>query len=333
MSSGLIAVRDFVYGLEGQGKDWHGQTVEKVGPLTRDMFPEMEEQEIVTKGGIALPWKILVTKDDNQPCGRPFKDSFGYLLPSVVWGKIEEALEGTDYTVERIGMLWDRSFWFVGVQLDALKEVSRDGELYRLNFSGGLDGDASPQGELSHIRPVCWNTISASRRAGEYLFKIRQTSHSKDRLENAKNEVEKAVGLATIFNKTLAKLGEQECSVDFARYAYAGEVARAGGDFAMGKTKKGEVRENRSRNTVDELVELFKFGDGNSGETRLDLLNGFTQMHTRGRKESKKNVWTQIASSEFGTGADRKVSFLDAIVDEADFTMLVDEGKEALATK
>jgi hypothetical protein len=297
------------------------------------MFPEMEEQEVMTKGGVILPYKILIAKDDGQPCGPCFNPkSFGYILPSVAWGMVEEALLGTDYTVERIGMLWNRSFWFVSVSLDELKAIAKKGENFQLNFSGGLDGNASPQGELSHIRAVCWNTISASRRTGEYLFKIRQTSHSHDKLADAKAEVEKAVGMATLFNKTIEQLANTACSVDTARFAYAGEIARHGGDFRITKTKKGEERENRSRNTVVELVNLFENGDGNNGESMADLLNGFTQLHTRGRKETKKNIWTQVASSEFGTAADRKADFLNVICDTGDFELMVGEGKEALAT-
>lgn len=336
MSHGIISIRDFVYGLEGQGKDWHGLTQERQGPLTPQLFPEFQERELFyfdDDGNKNLHSdKILITKDDGKACGKPFNPkSFGYILPQVAWGMIEQALEGTNYTIERVGMLWDRSFWFVSVSLDELKEIARKGEAFQLNFSGGLDGNDSPQGELSHIRAVCWNTISASRRSGEYLFKIRQTSHSHDKLEDAKSEVEKAVGLAALFNKTLAQLESQECSVDIARFAYAGEIARHNGDFTVTKTKGGENRENRSRNTVNELVSLFQSGDGNNGETMADLLNGFTQLHTRGRKETKKNIWTQVASSEFGTAADRKAEFLTVLTDDKDFGMMVEEGREVLA--
>jgi hypothetical protein len=333
MSHGIINTRDFVYGLQGQGTDWHGLTQERQGPLTPQLFPLMEEEEIITRSGVVLPWKVLTSKDDSQPCGIPFNPkSFGYILPQVAWGMIEQALSGTHYTVERMGMLWDRSFWFVSVSLDELKEIARQGEAYQLNFSGGLDGNDSPQGELSHIRAVCWNTISASRRSGEYMFKIRQTSHSHDKLADAKSEVEKTVGLAALFNKTLAQLEAQKCTVDVARHAYAGDVARHGGDFRITKTKSGVNRENRSRNTVDELVSLFESGKGNSGETRADLLNGMTELMTRGRKDSKKNIWTTVASSEFGGNANRKATFLNYLTDEDEFSSLIEEGKEALAT-
>lgn len=333
MSSGLTNKRDFVYGLVGQGTDWHGLTQEK-DKLTKEMFPTCHEEQVQTENGIVLPFKVLIADDDKQPMGPCFNPkTFGYILPARAQEMIEAALSGTHYTIERMGMLWDRSFWFVSIALDELKAIARPGENFQLNFSGGLDGNNSPQGELSHIRAVCWNTISASRRTGEYLFKIRQTINSGDRLEEAKAEVEKAVGMATVFNKTLTQLEETECKIDIARYAYAGDIARRGGDFKISVSKKtGEEKENRSRNTVDELVNLFQSGAGNNGATRADLLNGYTQLLTRGRKESKKNIWSQVASSEFGGNADRKAEFLNVLADNDAFCELVEEGKDALAT-
>lgn len=332
MSHGIKNNRDFVFGLNGQGKDWHGLTIE-MPALSRELFPIMGEEVLQTASGKVTPWRVLTAGDDGLPCGNPFNPkSFGYILPQRAWEMVEGALAGTHYKVERMGMLWDRSFWFVSISLDELKAIARDGEAFQLNFSGGLDGNNSPQGELSHIRAVCWNTISASRRSGEYLFKIRQTINSGSRLDEAKDEVEKAVGMAMVFNKTLATLESQECKIDVARYAYAGDVVRHGGDFKISvSSKTGEEKENRSRNTVSELVNLFERGAGNKGETRADVLNGYSEFLTRGRKDSKKNIWSQVASSEFGGNADRKAAFLDCLTDEEDFASLCEDGKAALA--
>jgi len=327
--SHCIEKRDFVYGLEGQGHDWHGLTVEKPGPLTKELFPKFREVGLQTAEGLVIPWRVLVTDDDGQVCGNPFTDSFGYILPGRAWDMVGEALNGTKYTVERVGMLKDRSLWFVSVSLEELKDIARKGEAFRLNFSGGLDGGTSPQGELSHIRVVCWNTLSASRSQGEHLFKVRQTKNSGDKLEEAKKEVEKAVGMATLVNKALTQLEETPCNVDAARYAYAGEVAAHGADFKITFTKAGDKRENRARNTVDAMIGLFNTGQGNRGETKADLLNGFTEYLTHGRKDSKKNIWNTVVSSEFGGNADRKASFFDAVCDDNKFTDLVTAGKEA----
>lgn len=334
-----IFERDFVYGLAGQGKDWHGKTIEHP-ELKKELFPEFTPH-FLTLGDQTTPWQVLVTEDDGKPVGQPFDpDSFGYILPQKAWDMVMESLGGSRFTVERMGLLWDRSFWFVSIHLDEFATVARPGEKFRLNFSGALDGKASPQGELSHIKAVCWNTISASRATGEKLFRIRQSKFSHNRLDAAKADVEKAVGMAEIFNRTLAQMESKPATENVARQAFAGEIARnimrtgAAIDevFVGGKTKSGGRRESRALNQVESLVGLFKAGLGNKGETRADILNGFTEFFTRGGTEdSQRNTMKAIASSEFRGNADRKAEFFNALSDEDSFGELTEIGKNALA--
>lgn len=340
MSSGIVSVRDFVYGLNGQGKDWHKLTVEKP-ELTREMFPGFTP-EFVECRGERLPWQVLLCNDDGKPAGKPFDpDSFGYILPQKAWDMVSEALSGTRYTVERMGMLWNRSFWFVSIALEEFKTVARKGEHFRLNFSGALDGKESPQGELSHIRAVCWNTISASRASGQTLFKVKQSKRSLSKLDAAKADVEKAVGMAEIFNRTLQDLESKPVTQLEARQAFAGEIAKkivkTGKDvsevFATSETAKGNKRESRALNQVDDLLALFQRGDGNKGATRADVLNGFTQYFTRGGADgSQKDAWRAVQSSEFGGNADRKAEFFTAVASEEGFQELREIGKLALAS-
>lgn len=333
MSHGIVeSLRDFVFGIIGQGTDWHGLTIEKPAPLTSDLFPVMEAKTLQIDGK-DTPWQVLCATDDGKPCGDPFNpNTFGYILPQNAWEQVMDALSGTRYTVERVGMLWNRSFWFVSVSLDELKALARPGEHFQLNFSGGLDGSKSPQAELSHIRAVCHNTISLSRATGKCLFKIKQTKNSQGRLESAKAEVEAVCGMASIFNRTLAELESKPCSVADARALFAGEVVVNGGTFKRTTTKTGERRESRAMNAVDSLVALFQRGDGNRGETRADALNAFTQRATRGGDEdSKKSKWTAIASSEFATAATRKANFLNIVANDDRTEETIEIGRNALA--
>ena len=334
MGHGIETTRDFVYGKVGQGSDWHRLTQEKEN-LSPALFPTFEERKLQTDDGILLPdWKCLITTDDNQMCGTPFTSTFGYILPGEVWGMVAESLAGTKYNFERIGMLWNRSNWFISLYLEELAEVSRPGEKFNVVICGGLDRSMSPQASLSHTRVVCANTLQIALKSGEGLFKVRQTGKSKERMKSAQDHVEEMIGMAKVFNATLAGLETKTCSKDTAREAYAGEVARHGGDFSL-SSKEGKIRENRARNTVDELTVLFERGMGNTGQTRADVLNGATQFFTRGRedKKSSKDPMKQFVSSEFGGFARRKSSFLETLTDETEFTKLVSQGREALATK
>ena len=339
MAHGIETTRDFVYGI-GEDRDWHGLTQQKE-KLDASAFPNFEPHFVECQGK-RLPWQVLISDDDQEVCGKPFNpDSFGYILPQKAFGLVTDALAGTNFTVERIGMLWNRSFWFVSVSLDELRAVSREGEAFNLNFSGSLEGKESPQGEVCHFKAVCHNTISLSRAIGKRLFRIRQSKNSFSKLDQAKADVEAAVGMAALFNKTLDSLKSKPATELQARQAFAGEVARTivktqGGDlkeaFATGTTKTGAKRESRALGQVDDLVSLFQSGDGNKGESRADILNGFTQLHTRGgMTDSTKNPWKAIASSEFGNGAERKARFLTTLENEKEFKNLLSDGKAALA--
>lgn len=354
MGHGISTKRDFVWGLIGTEaqKDWHGLTVEKTADEMR--WPEFQEMQL--SGPIVLPdgtekfvhsgFRQLVTMDDLQPVGKPFNpDTFGYILPDKAEKLIREALSGTQYTIERMGMLWDRAFWFASVHLNEFSAVSRAGHRTMLNFSGALDGSGSPEGELSDIRAVCWNTISLSRATGQKLFRVKQSKNSADRLNAIKNDVETACGMIQIFNDTMKNLEETPATENEARCVYAGELARAGARFERTKNLKSEgYRESRAVNVVNDLTALFASGDGNSGKTRADVLNGFTQYFTRGGAEdSKKDVLTAFESSEFQGNATRKAEFFATItrgpvmtgkrVDKpAGWNELLKAGKTALET-
>ena len=334
MSHGIINTRDFVYGCTNE-KDWHGLTIEKPAPLGPELFPIMRPVEVITVDGTKLgrSRSVLIAADDGQMCGEVFNpETFGYILPGNAWNMVAKALAGTNFTVERVGMLWDRSFWFVSIHLDELATIARPGEKFQLNFSGGLDGSKSPQGELSHIRAVCHNTISLSRATGERLFKIKQTSESQGRLDKSAAEVEKACGMAKAFNAALASLESKPATVADARNVFAGEVVARGGNFKTSTNRiSGTQRESRSLNMVNDLVTLFQRGEGNHGATRADILNGFTQRMTRGgAADSDKNPWTAVASSEFGTNAERKAEFVTMLADDARYSRTVEIGAKAL---
>ena len=307
-----ILIRDFVLNGVDSAMDWHKKTIVKGSPLVMTDFPEMTGEDIYTADGRGLvidgkPWRVPVTKDDGLPCGKPYcGDTFTLFTPRQGWQFVSEILAGTGYTVERIGMLWGRSKWFVSAKLNELESVSRKGEAFQLNFSGGIDGTMSPQAELSAIRAVCWNTISLSRLTGKALFKKKLTSGFSSALQAAKSGIEEACGMAAVFNAAMQQAENTPCELQTAREIYMGATVRED----ISKVAKISTT---ARNTVDGLVSLYQRGDGNSGRTMADVVNGFTQYGTRGFETSRKDVWTQLESSEFGGMADRKAEFVKAV--------------------
>ena len=309
--SGLENGRDFQVGLE---QAWHNQTIVKDRIIMEDL-PEIVAEQVYF-GDDFTPIKglfIPVSLDDLKPCGRPFNvDTYSLFTPRAAWSCTHEILSGTGFRVESVGMLSDRTRWFLSIHLSELADVTPAGDKsktkFQLNFSGGLDGSMSPQAELSATRIVCRNTLNISRATGQVLFKSKATKNFKNRLDLAKSEIEKAVGMSRIFAETLSSLNSIPATRDTAKEIYAGFV-----------TPLGEKRmSTRAKNLTGELADLFATGDGNYGRTMGDVLNGFTQARTRGIQGSSKDVWSTFESSETGLFADQKAEF---------FNLLVDSGK------
>ena len=328
MSHGIATSRDFQIALE---MAWHKLT--RIAQPTRDGFPGITPVPLFY-GDDCVPMKfgdneyvVPLADDDKLPVAPPYcKGTYTLFTPREAWDWVSEVLAGTDFNIQSIGMLWNRSFWFMSVHLKELAAMSLgDGResKFQLNFSGGLDRKVSPQCELSNIVAVCHNTISLSRATGTVLFRERATKNFGERLAAAKSEVEKAVGMAAVFAAAMKGLAERPCTKDEAREVFAGYMTPAGATEMSGRTK----------NAVDALADLHVTGKGNRGETEFDMLNALTQYVTHGTDDSKVPLGRRFASSEFGGGADTKADFTRVLTTErgARLPSIVQRGQTLLA--
>jgi hypothetical protein len=326
MASGLYTNRDFHV---AEKMAWHKLT--KIGKPKIEDFPEIITMPLHYNGGKDMvfgnrKFHVPVATDDMLPVAPPFcgetivddtvkgceakdKDKRGtYVLftPREAWQWVSELLAGTQYDVESVGMLWNRSFWFISTNLTELKSLSvGDGRQtdFQLNFSGGLDRTVSPQCELSSIVAVCSNTISLSRSTGKILFHERATKNFTDRLETAKGEIEKAVGMTAVFKAAMDSLANNACNDKRAEEIFAGFI-----------TPQGETKmSTRATNTVKELTSLHRNGIGNSGKSEFDLLNAYTELLTHGSPTAKVSMGRRFVSSEYGNNADSKSEFYNLL--------------------
>jgi len=324
MGHGIDSARDFQIGLE---KAWHGLT-RIVSAIRREMLPEVLRVPLqyTLPDGSVREWQgvtVPVTIDDGMPVGVSSEESYTTFGPRDAWDHVAEVLEGTRYTISSAGMIFNRSRWFLSVDLDELREVSRPGERFHLVWSGGLAKNQSPSCDLSHVRAVCANTVALARESGKGLFTARLTRRFSTRLDAARSEIERAVGMASVFNATLRSLEVTPATVDNARDVYAGELVGAGAD----------LRSTRATNLLDGLVSTFQRGLGNEGRSRADVLNGFTQTFGRGATgvSSTRDPFASWVSSEFGGFSSRKSAFVDAISTQTGWDRLTSTGREALA--
>lgn len=312
MAHGIYVIgRDFQV---AEQMAWHNLTT--LAKPVREHFPELKPMPLFfeNNGQVAAKfgdnqYVIPVALDDMLPVAPPYcLGTYTLFQPRQAWDWVHEVLTGTGFEVSSVGMLWNRSFWFMGVKLQELNSLAigdgRNCDFY-LNFSGGLDKLVSPQAELSSILPVCHNTISLSRMTGEVLFKEKATKNFSARLETAKEEVEKAVGMTAVFKKAMDSLATRKCDENRAKKIFTGYLT---------EEKEREVTKT-TQNRVESLVTLHKGGRGNKGETEFDLLNAFTEWQTRGIEGEKTKVppGKRFASGEFGGNMDNKADFANLL--------------------
>jgi hypothetical protein len=327
---------------------WHKLT--RIAKPTLEHFPEINPFPLHYNGGKDMVYGnrkfvVPIAMDDMLPVAPPYcgetvfdesetghdeKDKRGsYILftPREAWQWVSEVLAGTEYNVESVGMLWNRSFWFISTKLTELQSLKvGDGREtnFQLNFSGGLDRSVSPQCELSSIVAVCHNTISLSRASGKILFHERATKGFTERLDLAKSEVANAVGMTATFKAAMDKLASIPCDTNRAKKIYAGFVT----------PQESKKMSPRAQTIVKNLTFLHANGIANKGKTEFDLLNAYTELFTRGSDESKVPVGRRFASAEFGNNADSKAWFYNTLIndDRTGVELLEARGEELLAT-
>lgn len=307
MAHGIQTQRDFQFGLK---MAWHRLTQVRES-LSGDLFPEIVRVPLTytLPDGEVREWAartVPVSLDDGLPVGTASGESYTLFSPREAMDYLGEVLSGTRYKVESLGMIFDRSRWFVTLDLEELRGIAPAGEAFKLTASGGLDKSQSPMLNLTHVVAVCNNTVQLARN-GRVLFSSKLTKGFSSCLEASKEAVGEVVGMARIWNETLRGLERVPATVDQSRAVYAADLSRAGADLSS----------TRAKGLLDDLVAGFRSGRGNSGRTRLDTLNGYTEVFGQGLvgSTSTRDGWSRWESSEFGGFAKRKETFANTVAE------------------
>jgi hypothetical protein len=318
---------------EGLAQAWHGLTV--IRPdlaldsnfLTEwEIFPREVYVRLEDDGElISLPnVRQLVGSDNNEIIGMPYnKETFRPLTNAEFLGMVREAMTGTEHKLISIGTIRNRGRRFASFSLEALESYKAGGRTFHsfLNYGDGLDKSSALWANTSNIATVCDNTFnmnlfSTERGGAGSLVREKHTAGIIFKLPAISKLIDAAVGVQLEFANAFETLANIPVSKEQAVRIYAGFVAAP--DVTELSTRSGNI--------VDRLAELFVSGRGNRGESRADLFSAVTEYYTHEASGNGKNPTRQFASSEFGTGADRKRVFFDIVQDEDKFARLEDRG-------
>ena len=222
-------------------------------------------------------------------------DTFKPLTNKRFLELLGEGLEGSEGAeLASVGTFGNRAKQFAAFYLGDLKGAGREFKAY-LNAGNGNDQSDALWINTSNICTVCANTYAANKLSKGFIMQVKKTKFSELRIDNAGDLIRDALGVQREFAREFEAMGLVSISESDARAVYA---------YFVGS--KGKALSSRSENVVEELVRLFKHGRGNEGKNVADLFSGITDYWTH---QASKDITKNVASSEFGIGAQRKEQF------------------------
>jgi len=246
---------------------------------------------------------LPLATDDNQPLGNGSVvnlETYTIQTPDEVWNMRDRIVDGVPNTVVSAGSVFNRGRFFISTKLNDLARLKlSDGsevDIF-LNAIGSLDKSLTEQYSLSSTRIVCNNTLMVSFLTDKIKWRFRHSKNMKTELEQDADLLANATEAASLVGDAFNSLLNNQCSVDRARNIYTGLIVSDGQD---------EISK-RAENMIDQHIECFARGQGNVGQTEFDLLNGWTQLKTKGYDDTKKGRWDTFETSEFGAYANQKV--------------------------
>lgn len=313
MSHG-IEKRDKQYGIT---QAWHGLT---------------EVREVITQEEV-FPWKIVLgdsffsyqkvnedgtmstitqehgsnvvplASDDFLPLGTGNAvnpESYTIRTPAELWALRDRILVGVNNTVVSAGTVNNRGKYFISTKLNDLEQIRlQDGTTVELllNSMGATDKTLVEQHSISSTRIVCQNTLMMSFLGDKLKWRFRHSKNMNEHITNSEEAMENAAGASAVVEAAFNSLLNYSCSKDRAEAIYTGLIVSDG----------QECISPRARNMIDQHIQCFESGAGNTGKTEFDLLNGWTELKTKGYADSDKGKWGVFETSEFGAYANQKV--------------------------
>lgn len=340
------------------GKEWHGLavhvpeiTLETVKPL---LFPFVEGEpsvsietgeysedgspvmETIRVEGFKTILADLRGREDLLPGLRRFqplhtpKDSYRVISNLEVWECVQKAIEGLDVKIVTAGTLDNCKKFYVSVDLGGADLKTACGDKFQaiLNFLTSHDGSINMLAKDWMHRVVCANTFGwcAAYEGGAVSVRVPHTKNAGISIDN----------LGTYLNTVIKgrqKIMEAMSYLETVKMSSPSQAAYVAAAYLNGPD--ADEISTRTFNRAVEIRDLSVTGKGNSGKTRADMFNGFTEFFTHhagagGEKADKAKRWS---AATFGAAADHKEAFLSLMMDEEKYGEALQRGEKLFRDK
>lgn len=250
------------------------------------------------------------------------------LLFDCMVSAAKQVLGENNFDIVTVGTLGGYSQFFMSISIkgkDSFTIGSNDVWNKFFNLISSHNGLVASSIMLSMIRIVCMNTVMASISDSEKAGTNQRIEHSKNSLELITPEIFEAnlrewIANSETYKNALEGLKAETMNLDSFRAFSAGVFTE----------EKSDKISTTSFNRVTELESLFVRGKGNSGESRYDALNAWTEYFTSGNGAGKKSGAKKIARANFGRGNDWKNEAFRILSDEQEFDIAIERGERLL---
>lgn len=259
------------------------------------------------------------------------RESYKIITNREVWDCMESAiseLEGQGVKVTTVGTLQNLRKFYISVDLgDGERRTAKGDKIASiLNFRTAHDGSMNLEAGDSHTRIVCMNTFRWSRAyQGAIDVRVPHTKNASIQIKNLGTYLNTVLAGRQKMLDAISYLETLEASPSHAAYVTASYLTESAAD---------EIS-TRTFNRAVEIRDLALSGKGNSGKTRYDVFNGFTEYFTHGHgaggeKATKAKRWSV---SNFGAAAEHKEGFLNLLLNDLDYSEALERGEKLFRDK
>lgn len=327
---------------QGLSMAWHGLTEIKedlslednwlaqwdVKPASLDIVPEdaTELGHTITSG-----FSILTATDNPAiQIGVPFNpESYRFVTNREFLDLMQDATEGIEgVKLVSVGSVRNRGRVFASFETMELGTYDAGGRTFNpfLNFGNGHDKSSALWVNTSNNCTVCDNTFEMN------LENVgREIVAAQAKVYHRKHLVAKLPELALIVRQAVQ--AQENFALAFNKMADKKVMETDAEAFFYGFVVNGEDKElsTRASNIVTRLMDLFRTGKGNKGETLADMFSAITDFYTHENAGNGKNPWKQFASSQFGSGQAQKALAFEVLRSNGRTQEVITRGEAILA--
>lgn len=267
-------------------------------------------------------YQIAVSLDDNLPIGNIVSDRYTLISNRDIWNAVNEALGFTAHEIVSVGTLGNRERGYISIKLTEDFVAAGRKTQSVLNILFGHGGIMPVIAKSCFTVVVCANTFARSlKKNGEFSFRTIHKGDAQLKLSNMKEAIEGHLHSNNEFMESMEKMHSEALPPVDAEALFTGFLT-------FGDNELSSITDSK----VDQVLNLFYMGAGNSGKTVADAFNALTDYYTHYSNGGMKKVEKQLESSEFGTAAQRKNAAFTilsggAIPGFGDLDSLIEKGK------